>query len=168
MCIKGSLVWKKFLNWFHFRRRKKNKKYFQYPNHSNSLSPPHYPLFYFSGVQCESICDRGRFGADCQSYCDCEHGSSCEPQSGNRNVEIETNLFSAKSCIRGKAWRGWDWWEAVWPNLAKFCHFGKILNILGKIVRLNLVFGEFLILFWQKYDVIVASFHSCRCPNILK
>ena len=35
-----------------------------------------------SGVQCESICDRGRFGADCQNYCDCEHGSSCEPQSG--------------------------------------------------------------------------------------
>ena len=55
-----------------------------------------FPLaFYtpFIGVQCESICERGRFGSDCQSICDCEHGSSCEPQSGKKNL---TNFFEIK------------------------------------------------------------------------
>lgn len=50
-------------------------------------------FFNFLGVQCESICERGRFGADCQSVCDCEHGSSCEPQSGKCQQKNQTNFF---------------------------------------------------------------------------
>ena len=39
---------------------------------------------YFLGVQCESICEVGRYGTNCQNKCDCgENGSSCESQSGN-------------------------------------------------------------------------------------
>ena len=34
------------------------------------------------GVRCESICERGKYGSNCQNMCDCEHGSSCEPESG--------------------------------------------------------------------------------------
>ena len=57
-----------------------------------------------SGVQCESICDRGRFGADCQNYCDCEHGSSCEPQSGKTAMpakKMRQISFGQKSAGRG-------------------------------------------------------------------
>ena len=37
----------------------------------------------FLGVQCESICDVGRYGTNCQNRCNCgENGSSCEAQSG--------------------------------------------------------------------------------------
>ena len=41
-------------------------------------------MIYFLGVQCESICEVGRYGTNCQNKCDCgENGSSCESQSGN-------------------------------------------------------------------------------------
>ena len=53
----------------------------------------------------------------------------------------------------------------VWPDLTKFRHFGTILKVLGKLLKLYLVFGKILILLWQKI-CYWASFYSCRCPNI--
>ena len=43
-----------------------------------------YSKLYFSkGVQCESMCETGRYGSNCQFKCDCgDNGSSCEAQSG--------------------------------------------------------------------------------------
>ena len=38
----------------------------------------------------------------------------------------------------------------VWPGLAKFRHFGTILKVLGKFLRVNLVFGKMLILLSPK------------------
>ena len=32
--------------------------------------------------------------------------------------------------------------EAVWPDSEKFCHFGKMFQVLGKFMRVNLVFGK--------------------------
>ena len=41
--------------------------------------------FLFLGVKCDSICDRGRYGPNCQKRCDCEaNGSSCDQQFGMR------------------------------------------------------------------------------------
>ena len=41
---------------------------------------------YLTGVQCESMCETGRYGSNCQSQCDCgDNGSSCEAQSGKQN-----------------------------------------------------------------------------------
>ena len=40
--------------------------------------------------------------------------------------------------------------QSVWPDLAKFRHFGTILKVLGKILRDYLIFGKILILLWQK------------------
>ena len=47
----------------------------------------------FAGVECESICDIGRYGTNCQNKCDCgDNRSSCEPQSGkNRLINKNTN-----------------------------------------------------------------------------
>ena len=39
---------------------------------------------------------------------------------------------------------------SVWPYLEKFCHFGTIFKVLGKFVRVNLVFCKMLILLRQK------------------
>lgn len=49
--------------------------------------------FFFAGVECESICDIGRYGTNCQNKCDCgDNRSSCEPQSGkNRLINKNTN-----------------------------------------------------------------------------
>ena len=38
---------------------------------------------------------------------------------------------------------------SVWPDMAKFRHFGKIFKVLGKILRVYLVFGKILKLIWQ-------------------
>ena len=38
---------------------------------------------------------------------------------------------------------------AVWPDLAKFRHFGTFLKVLGKFLRVYLVFGEILVQKWQ-------------------
>ena len=43
----------------------------------------HIPQKYILGVQCESMCETGRYGSNCQFQCDCgDNGSSCEAQSG--------------------------------------------------------------------------------------
>ena len=37
----------------------------------------------FLGVKCDSICDHGRYGTNCQKRCECEaNGSSCHQQFG--------------------------------------------------------------------------------------
>ena len=42
-----------------------------------------FQYFIFKGVQCESLCETGRYGSNCQFKCDCgDNGSSCEAQSG--------------------------------------------------------------------------------------
>ena len=40
-----------------------------------------------------------------------------------------------------------------WPDLAKFCHFGKTEQDFGKMLMVYLVFGKILNLLWQKYDI---------------
>ena len=48
--------------------------------------------------------------------------------------------------------------SSVWPDLAKFHHFGKYLNIFGNIFKVYLVLAQCLC-FW-------ANFHCCKLPNI--
>ena len=38
----------------------------------------------------------------------------------------------------------------VWPDLAKFRHFGTILKVLGKFLQVYLVFSKMWIFLWQK------------------
>ena len=46
-------------------------------------------MFHILGVKCDSICDRGRYGPNCQKRCDCDaNGSSCDQQFGKiRNIQ---------------------------------------------------------------------------------
>ena len=37
----------------------------------------------------------------------------------------------------------------MWPDLAKFRHFGKIFKVLGNFSRIHLLFGKILNLLWQ-------------------
>ena len=46
----------------------------------------------------------------------------------------------------------------VWPDLAKFRHFGTILKVLGKFLRVCLVFGKILILLWKECYAIGQVF----------
>ena len=52
---------------------------------------------------------------------------------------------------------------AVWPDLAKFRHLGKLYQILGKLLRVCLVLGKFLNLLWQyfyefgQFSIVVSS-----------
>ena len=48
--------------------------------------------------------------------------------------------------------------EALRPDLAKFRHSGTILKVLGKFLRVYLVFGKMLILLWQKCNDIGQVF----------
>ena len=41
---------------------------------------------------------------------------------------------------------------SVWPDLAKFCHFGTILKILGKILRVYFVFYK-MFFFKKKWAI---------------
>ena len=57
----------------------------------------HIPQKYILGVQCESMCETGRYGSNCQFQCDCgDNGSSCEAQSGKRIVYCSR---SENNCI---------------------------------------------------------------------
>ena len=80
--------------WFHIKKMKRN--------------PVRQPwiiikfMIYSLGVQCESICEVGRYGTNCQNKCDCgENGSSCESQSGNYE-----NLFFVKGGAGKKELKG--------------------------------------------------------------
>ena len=44
------------------------------------------------------------------------------------------------------------------PDLAKFGHFGTIFKVLGKFLRVYLVFVEMLISLWPKCDVLGQVF----------
>ena len=40
-----------------------------------------------------------------------------------------------------------------WPDLVKFRHFGKSLQILGKFLTIFSLFGKMLSLLWQICDI---------------
>ena len=42
----------------------------------------------------------------------------------------------------------------VWPYCANFCHFGTILKVLGKFLRVYLVLGNSFTILWQKCNAI--------------
>ena len=47
----------------------------------------HQAYFILLGVKCDSICDHGRYGTNCQKRCECEaNGSSCHQQFG-KNID---------------------------------------------------------------------------------
>ena len=48
--------------------------------------------------------------------------------------------------------------SAVWPDLAKFRHFGKTYSDFGKILMVYLVFGKILTLLCQEFYVIGRIF----------
>ena len=54
------------------------------------------------------------------------------------------------------SWRPTE--AAVWPDLAKFRHFGTIMKELGNFLRVFLVFGKMLSLLWQKCFAICQVF----------
>ena len=39
--------------------------------------------------------------------------------------------------------------HSVWPDLGKFCHFGKILQVFGVFWAVYFLFGKMLSLLWQ-------------------
>ena len=41
----------------------------------------------------------------------------------------------------------------MWPDLAKFCHFGKILQAFGKILNDYFSFGKMLNLLWHIFYI---------------
>ena len=60
--------------------------------------------------------------------------------------------------------------RALWPYLAKFCHFGKSLQVFGKFLAAYFSFGKMLSLLWQICDIIGLSFnvaYSQIMENIL-
>ena len=44
--------------------------------------------------------------------------------------------------------------ESVWPDLAKYGHFVKGLQVFGKFVTVYFLFGEMISLLWQICDII--------------
>ena len=59
---------------------------------------------------------------------------------------------------------------SVWPDLAKFCHLGKLSKVLGKLLRFYLVFGKILNQLWQhfmNFGQIWAFVSSQMMKNIL-
>ena len=46
----------------------------------------------------------------------------------------------------------------VWPDLAKFRHFGKSLEIFGKFLTAYFLFGKMLSILWQICDIIGLIF----------
>ena len=48
--------------------------------------------------------------------------------------------------------------NSVWPDLAKFCHFGTIVKVLGAFLKAHLLFGKILILLLLKCFTIGQVF----------
>ena len=46
----------------------------------------------------------------------------------------------------------------MWPDLAKFCHFGSIIKFWGDYVRAYLVLGKILNLLWSTFYAIEQIF----------
>ena len=55
----------------------------------------------------------------------------------------------------------------MWPDLAKFRHFGKSLQVFGKSFNVYYLFGKMLSLFWQICDIIGLIFNVAN-GQILK
>ena len=60
-----------------------------------------------------------------------------------------------------------SWRRAVWPDLAKFCHFGNKNKVFGNSWRLYLVLGKILKLL-RLFFCSWAIVHCCKKPNIEK
>ena len=54
----------------------------------------------------------------------------------------------------------------MWPDLAKFRHFGNILKALIKFAIVYLVFGQILNLHWQLFYAIGSIFEWNKWPSI--
>ena len=55
----------------------------------------------------------------------------------------------------------------VWPDLAKFDHLDKILQVVGKFLTVYFLFGKILNLFWQHCSIVRQIFIVANGP-ILK
>ena len=51
----------------------------------------------------------------------------------------------------------------VWPDLAKFRHFGKSLQVFGQFLTVCICFGKMLSLLWQIWDIIGLIFIVLNC-----
>ena len=56
----------------------------------------------------------------------------------------------------------------MWPDLAKFRCFGKILKVFDNSLSAYLVFGIFLNRLWQNLCASWANFHKYKRPKIEK
>ena len=56
----------------------------------------------------------------------------------------------------------YGWSTEVWSDLAKFYHFGTILKVLGKFLKVYLVFGKLLIFIWRKCYAIGQVFGGIK------
>jgi hypothetical protein len=120
-------------------------------------------LIFFSGVQCESICERGKFGADCQNYCDCEHGSSCEPQSGKKHSVARWLIFIPKNPNLGIFWTAseWKFLCIILPFAIYYGHLVNFTSIWNVFVVNWYIFGMFF-----KSDNPAASAHCCTIGSL--
>ena len=57
--------------------------------------------------------------------------------------------------------------RAVWPDLAKFCHFGKSFPVSGKFLTVYFLVGKILSWLWQFCDIIGLIFIAAN-GQILK
>ena len=54
---------------------------------------------------------------------------------------------------------------AVWPDLAKFRHFGNNFKVFGHFKKLCIVFGKLLNLLWQMFIAIGQIFIVVNCQK---
>ena len=57
--------------------------------------------------------------------------------------------------------------QAVWPDMAKFCHYGKTWQVFSKYLTVYFLFGKMLSLLWQIWYIIGLIFIVANC-QILK
>ena len=67
------------------------------------------------------------------------------PKAETRN-KIENNLIGSNACL------------AVWPDLANFRHFGKILKIFRPFWRVYLALGKIINQIWLLFNAIEHIF----------
>ena len=67
--------------------------------------------------------------------------------------------------IRKRQRTMWSTWQVVWPDLAKFRHFGKILKDFGNIWRAYLVLATFWTYFGEIMYGIGQRFIVVNGPN---
>ena len=57
-------------------------------------------------------------------------------------------------------------WQSVWPYCTKFRHLGKILQVFGKFLTVDFLFGKMFNILWVKLLHFWANFHCCEWPSI--